>query len=784
MSKNGYLIYFTLILFFYFGLVFSQARGANEQTDKLVIGSIATVGNTVITDSQVLSKVRSRVGQLFDGATAAEDAKRISELEGVEYSYYNIVVSEDKIRLTFAVVESNLIRSIEFVGNRKYKARSLRKKLGFKTGDYFDAVLAEPGAETLTMFYRKKGYSFAQVKLDKEGLSLGKLVYTVDEGPRVKITAVRFSGNKGIKTRALRKTVKLKKHKFFVFPNYHNEEYVAKDVARLQDIYYKRGYLNSSIKVKRELTEDRSKIRLTFVIDEGAAYTIEKIIVTGVRYFEEGALRADFKSREQQVYNKQRIESDVKRLVKLYRENGFIEVRVKYNFKYVSEDKVNVEIEISEGERFRIGRINITGNEETQDRVIRRVLDEYDFQPGKWYNADIAQGDGRGRGYLEKLIRQTVLTESVTITPSGDEAGKRDAQVSVIEGQTGSVMVGAGVASDSGVIGQLVFDQRNFDISDRPESLGEFITGKAFKGAGQHLRIALQPGTIVSQYSISFTEPYLNDKPVGLDVVGSSYERWQESHDERRMKGYLGFEKREKNRWRKSIGFRVEEVEIEDIDFDAPQEIIDVAGGSLLAGIKVGIGRDLTDDKFIPSTGYNFNVSYEQVAGDYTFGIVSGVHRGYHTLYEDLEERKTILSTKLLGASIVGGDAPPFERFYGGGTGFYGLRGFDYRGVSPRGLQTGVSPAQRIDPIGSDWIFLANVEVVVPLVSDNLGALFFVDSGTIDTGDYRVSAGVGIQILLPQWFGPVPMRFELATPLMKDDSDDVEVFSFSVGRMF
>ncbi len=781
MRRNGYLIYFTLIMVLSCGSVFSHAREANERTEELIIESIRTAGNLIITDNEVLSKVRSRVGQLFDPATAAGDVKRIAELKGVEYSYYNTVVSEDKIQLTFVVVESNLVRSIEIVGNHKYKAEKLKKELGFKIGDYLDAVVAESAAKSLAMYYQKKGYAFATVKLTAEDMSFGKLLYTVDEGPRVKIAAVKFDGNKGIKTSALEKAVKLKKKRFYVFPRYYLTEHVNKALGKLQDFYYQRGYLDSSIEIRSEFTQDRSKALVTFVIKEGPAYVIEEIVISGEHHFDEETIRAGFKSQEHQIFNKLRAESDVRSVVKLYRENGFIDMRIENNIKFVSEDKVNFEISISEGERFRIGLINITGNEETQDRVIRRVLDEYDFQPGQWYNADTAQGDGSG--YLEKLIQRTVLTEAAAITPSGDIPGQRDAQVSVVEGQTGSVMLGAGVGSDSGVIGQLVFDQRNFDIHDLPKSFGEFITGKAFKGAGQALRIALQPGTDVSQYSISFTEPYLNDKPVSLDVIGSSYERWQESYDEKRTKGYVGFEKREKNHWRKSIGFRVENVKIDDIEFDAPQEIRDVAGNNLLAGIKVGFGRDLTDNKFMPSEGYSFNVSYEQVDGDHSFGIARGVHRGYKTLYEDLSERKTVLATKVLGAAIVG-DAPVFEKFYGGGTGLYGIRGFDYRGVSPRGLQTNVMNAERKDPIGSDWIFIANAEVVVPLVSDNFGALFFVDSGAVETGGYRAAIGTGIQILLPQWFGPIPMRFELSAPFMKDDSDDEQVFSFSVGRLF
>jgi len=62
--------------------------------------------------------------------------------------------------------------------------------------------------------------------------------------------------------------------------------------------------------------------------------------------------------------------------------------------------------------------------------------------------------------------------------------------------------------------------------------------------------------------------------------------------------------------------------------------------------------------------------------------------------------------------------------------------------------------------------------------------LFFVDSAAIDTGSYRASVGTGIQIQIPNWFGPVPMRFEIATPFMKDDEDETRVFSFSMRGLF
>jgi outer membrane protein insertion porin family len=747
---------------------------AAEDGEPKQIGSINIAGAVSIDKDKILSKIRSRVGQQFDAAMAAEDAKRVAELPGVEYSYYNTAVVDEKIQLTFVVVERNIVRSIVFAGNRKYLSKTLRSKLAFKKTDYLEPAMAEAGRVAIYEFYRKKGFAFVQVTLDTEKLSTGNVHYTIDEGPKVKIAAVKFKGNKALKTRALKDAIKTKKKELVFLQCYYTEEKVSKDVTKLQNIYYRNGFLDARITAEREFTKDRSKVRIIFTIEEGQAYSVEKIAILGNVHFDAERLQSGMQLKEGQIYNKQKASSGVEQMLKLYREEGFIDVKVEQNIKYISKDRVNVDFGITEGERFRIGLINITGNEQTQDKAIRQVLNEYDFMPGQWYNADIARGDGSGE--LEKTVKRMVVAESATITPRGEAPGQRNAEVSVIEGKTGMVMLGAGVSSDSGAIGQVVLEQRNFDISDRPKSFKDLITGKAFRGAGQTFRVSLQPGTEVSEYGISFTEPYLKGKPVSLDVGGSRWERGRESYDEERTKGYLGFEKRYKKHWYRSLGFRMENVNINDVDSDAPKEIRDVKGDNIIMGGRVGFGRDLTDDKFNPTKGYNFDFGYEQVAGDHTFGIAGGVYRRYRTISEDLAERKTVLAIKLLGATTVG-NAPPFERFYAGGTGTYGIRGFEYRGISKRS-----GPDD--DPVGSEWIILAGAEATVPLASENFAALFFVDSGMIDSGGYRASVGTGIQILIPQWFGPVPMRLELAMPIMKSGEDNTQVFSFSVGRLF
>ncbi|MHC4888939.1 MAG: BamA/OMP85 family outer membrane protein, partial [Planctomycetota bacterium] len=622
--------------------------------------------------------------------------------------------------------------------------------------------------------------------LDTEQLSTGRVVYTIDEGPRVRIVKVSFRGNRAIKTAALKGAIKTRTTEWFIFPAYYVEERPFEDEVRLQNIYQAKGFLDARITARLKFSEDKRKVRITFVIDEGPFYAIERIVLTGNENFDEKQLRLELKLEEGQIYNERKAASDVNRLLKFYRENGFIDAKVGRKRGFVSEGEVNVEFEITEGERLRIGRVNITGNEETQDKVIRRVLDEYDFRPGRWYNADIARGDGSG--YLEKLLRRNTLAETATITPSGEMPGQRDAQVSIVEGQTGAWGVTGAVSSDRGLVGGLIYEEHNFDIGDWPESLGELLPGpkRAFRGAGQKVRVALTPGTREGGYSVSFTESYLNDKPISLDVSGSIYKIEGDGYDEMsydkdRTRGYVGFDKRYKNGWRRSVSFRVENVELHSLEPNSPREITDAEGDNLIAGIKFGIRRDLTDDIFHPSRGYRFSIGYEQVSGDDTFGILSGTYKHYGTLYEDLAERKTILSTKLLAATVLG-DAPPFEKFYAGGMGTYGIRGFDYWGVSTRGRNP--VTGEKKYPVGSDWIFLANAEVAVPLVSEEVSALFFVDSGTIDSGNYRASVGTGIQIQIPRWFGPVPMRIGVAVPFLKDDIDDTEAFFFSVGRLF
>jgi len=145
-------------------------------------------------------------------------------------------------------------------------------------------------------------------------------------------------------------------------------------------------------------------------------------------------------------------------------------------------------------------------------------------------------------------------------------------------------------------------------------------------------------------------------------------------------------------------------------------------------------------------------------------------------------DRKHVLATRLT-ASYICGDAPVFERFYGGGIG--SLRGFEYRGISPRPF-----PGSD-DPIGGHFMVFAGTEYRFPIVGSQgkgeLQGVVFLDTGTVERdfeiSSYRVSAGVGVRWFIPM-FGPVPISLDFGVPLMKDDDDDTQILSFSFGWRF
>jgi outer membrane protein insertion porin family len=165
------------------------------------------------------------------------------------------------------------------------------------------------------------------------------------------------------------------------------------------------------------------------------------------------------------------------------------------------------------------------------------------------------------------------------------------------------------------------------------------------------------------------------------------------------------------------------------------------------------------------------------LGGDFDFGRPTAGIAWYKTLRTDIFDRKSVLALHADTGMIVG-DAPVFERFYAGGFG--SLRGFSYRGISPR---AGIMK----NKVGGDFIFLTGAEYSFPLYGKNFRGVTFLDMGTVEENvtitTWRAAVGVGLRINV-DFFGPVPIVLDFGFPIADDDQDDTQVFNFAFGASF
>ncbi|MCJ7544134.1 MAG: BamA/TamA family outer membrane protein, partial [Phycisphaerae bacterium] len=399
----------------------------------------------------------------------------------------------------------------------------------------------------------------------------------------------------------------------------------------------------------------------------------------------------------------------------------------------------------------------------TQDRIIRR---EMRFFPEQVYNT-VAVEESR------KRLMETRLFTKVAITPEGTAPGVRDVAVVVEEGDTAQILLGVGVNTNSGLVGNITYIERNFDILGWP-GRARPPGSPPFKGAGQRLTISVEPGVEMSEAYVDWFEPRLGDSHLSLGQRVFFFDRERESYDEQRGGYMASVGRRFPNRWYVELSGRLENVNVDDLESDAPPEVVQDEGDNFLAGPKLTFTRDRTDSRWMPTTGDRFQASYEQMAGDHSFGEAVVDYRCYRTVWVDALDRKHIVAGRMTMGNLFG-DAPVFERFYGGGIG--SVRGFDYRGISPRSAGTD-------ERIGGDFLMLAGAEYTFPLVGDMLRGVVFLDTGTVEedfgVSAYRAAAGFGVRWVVPL-LGQVPMSFDFGFPISKDSEDDTQIFSFSVG---
>ncbi len=749
------------------GLTWTVAASAqtkeNSAPDTVV--EVRVEGNKVLSESAVLSDVKTRPGQPYSEQVVRDDEQRLLKTR----RYSNIVATKtqtDKgIIVTFTITERPLIEAVIFEGNKAFKDVTLAAMLTFGGGDPIDKFRIESGKRVIQSKYRSAGYHFVEVKINQSALrDAGKLVYEIVEGSKVSIRKIRFQGNSSFKARKLKGKISSKAKLWPFLPGTLDTETADRDITDLRNFYRSEGFLDAVVDCRKEFSANKKKVVLVFVIDEGPHYSVRNTVFHGSKVFSPDELRKDLKLLAGEYYKGLTLNRDLASIRNSYGEIGHIEANVSVKTRYTDKPGlVDLVYTIDEGQQFRVGQIDIRGNDVTKMNVIRRQLR---LDPGQMYNS-VAAEESR------KRLMETGFFSKVTITPYGDAPGVRNAVAEVTETKTAQFLIGAGISSNAGLLGNISFTERNFDIFGRRDRSGK----RSFRGGGQTLRVSAEPGTEFMRFYIDWREPYLFDKPYSLGTRAFAFTSNRECYDETRYGGNVSVGHRFKNRWYGEVSGRAEGIRVDDLSRHAPRDVRDVKGTTFLTGAKGMLVRDRTDSRWLPSDGDRLKVSYEQVMGDFTFGRADADYHIYHTVYTDAIDRKHILAVRASAGAIFG-DAPVFERYYGGGLG--SVRGFDFRGISPR-------QGRKDKVVGGDFKTFLGGEYSFPIIGRALRGVVFLDSGTVEKNieikDYRVSAGVGVRLQLP-FFGPVPMSIDFGFPINKTSEDDTQLVSFSIGWVF
>ncbi len=362
------------------------------------------------------------------------------------------------------------------------------------------------------------------------------------------------------------------------------------------------------------------------------------------------------------------------------------------------------------------------------------------------------------------------------LDPAGQSGKYADLIVNVQEAQTGRLMLGAGVGSDSGLTGNFVIDERNFDWKRFPTSFEDIVNGQAFRGAGQTFRLEAVPGRQVQRYMVSFAEPYLAGTRVSLNLSGYLYDRRFPDWDEGRLGGRVGLGYMLTPDLSLGVSVRGEEVEIDNPTNLAVPDLAAAVGDHDLWSGKVALTHDTRDIPFAATEGHLIELSYEQAFGTFDFprGIVD--YRRYVLVTERPDGSGRHVFSYGLQTGVTGSDTPIFENFFAGGHST--LRGFAFRGASPKDQDV---------IVGGEFMLIGSAEYLFPITADDMfKGVVFADYGTIEEEveingeDFRVAVGAGFRISIPA-MGPAPIALDFAVPVAREDTDQIRNFSFSMG---
>ena len=722
-----------------------------------LINSIEIRGLKRIDESAVKSKITQRAGEPISQEKTNNDIKSIFKMGYFDDVKAEIEPFEGGIKLIYVLKEKPTIVKIEFQGNREFDDAKLKEKVTVTSGAIADAVLIQDNANKLRAFYEEEGHWLSRIVpvIKTVGTDEVSLTYLIEEGPKVKIKGIQIEGNKALSAGKIRGAIETKKWSLFSFitsSGYYKKERMDSDIERIKDLYFNNGYIKVAVgEPKIQLTEDKKGMSITIPVSEGDQYKISSIEFSGNKVFGDDAIRKKITMLPGKPFDKETLKKDILSISGLYSENGYAVATATPDLIPDEGKKlVRVVLKIDEGEKYKIGRIEISGNTKTRDKVIRR---EVRFNEGDTFNSALVK-----RSY--ERINNLNFFENVELVPKPRPEEKLvDFDIKVKERPTGSFSVGGGYSSIEKLIGMF-----------------ELTQGNLF-GKGQLIKLRAELGSKTTYYDLTFKDPWFMDKPISFSANVYKTTTSQFIEYDKKATGFgISFGKRLSEYWSGEILYNFESADISNVSEKASAIIKDQKGNRVTSSITPSLVRDSRDNFLDPSRGSrnSLYVTYAGLGGTNNF-VKSELDSAW---YFPLGSTVAMLRGRFGYAAGIGNkQLPLYERFYVGGI--YTVRGLGFGEGGPRDPATG-------DPIGGTEELILNAEYIFPLYSDiRLKGVAFFDAGNSyasfkNFGHLRYTTGTGVR-----WISPVgPIRIEWGYNLQKKPNEKSSRFEFAFGTFF
>ncbi len=813
----------------------------NWTVDK--VAAVRITGVRRIEEAAVLAALQLRVGDAITPDKVRRDiasVHRTGFFKDVRV-YRESSTTGEGLVLTFEVTENPAVREVSLAGNKKVDENDILEVIDVGGFTVLNDSEVSLNARRIRDLYLEKGYFLVEVEPETRDLGddIVDLTFRITENRKVVVQSIDVTGNDSTETfrwlpwieqpvvsdRQMLRFIESKTGgimPWFTSQGNFNQTTLDNDLYILRSVMLEHGFVDAQVHEPHVyLSPDKRYITISVHVDEGPRYKVGKIEVQGDWVPDEGLtqeavlrLIAGESIQDVQDYPEgppegiwqefvgitdamlgapepllagdwfqlSRLQIILGNISDLYGDQGYAFTSVvPLTQTNPEEGVVDIVFDIQKGEKVRVGQINITGNDPTFDKTVRR---EIPITEGEIYRGS-ALRDARMR------LERTGFFEEVRIsTPRGASPDILDMNIEVVEQPTGSFSIGAGFSS----IDQFVFTGN--------------ISKNNWLGLGYVMSAAVNWSANRQQGNLTFADPHFLDSRWTVNLDGYSMNT-QYYEDQYRRGGSLGVGRYldEREDLRLNVLYNLEDVGLTSIT--AYQKRL--MGGQLYRnGLTSSLGMTLVVDKrnnrIRPTKGIYGSLQTSLAGGfvwnDQLITVLGGEFnfvesklnlRAFYPVLPESERVVVKLNSTLGFIKSTDGTVVPFIHRYRAG-GINSVRGYNWYSLGPTIRNLGSEDPTRPDDrliVGGSSIWVNNFELEVQLIPEaGISAVAFFDAGNafgdpyggdpISVRGMRFGYGFGIR-----WFSPIgPLRFELGFPVNPYPDERKSVFDFSIGSFF